>query len=237
LAQFRDAEKKYIVATRDQSGGSVFHKTSNLDVAALLAANHGLAEDGQFGPQDSWVLATFLALKVDFANRYPVNAGKLFPLFGRYPEDRYNGVSLNPQPFEQGNPWFLTTFAASEVLSRAATAFQRKGAIRIDRVNVEFFNDLLRGPALAVKPDNYFRSADSRFWRIISQLLRHAKGYLDSAEQHWGSQYSMAEQMDRNTGFMVGVEHLSWSYASWLSAQRNYESARKLFVGATKSEN
>ncbi len=230
LEKFKSEQKRHLLACRNQTGGSVYHKESNRDTSILLAAIHGTNEDATYGPTDSWILATFLALKRDFAQTYLINQGEPFPLFGRNVEDRYNGVSLNPTPDEQGNPWFITTFAAAELLYRAATDFRKSNLIVVDDINVEFFRDLVAGSGHNIWPGDRLTPADARFEAIIRLLFSHGEGYQRRGESYWSEDFHMNEQIHRNSGERVGVAHLTWSYGSWLSMEFRREIAQSVLA-------
>ncbi|MBI1861010.1 MAG: glycoside hydrolase family 15 protein [Deltaproteobacteria bacterium] len=52
-----------------------------------------------------------------------------------------------------------------------------------------------------------------------SWAQKRGDDYLACTQFHMGDDGSMAEQMNRNTGFMQGAPDLTWSYASLLTAQ------------------
>lgn len=109
LSKFLEIEnREYISVTRDQVEGWT-HKKSGLDIAVILAANHGLVGDRFFSDHQSKFIKTAEKIEDTFST-YPVNKdSKLARAIGRYPEDVYDGSG-----FSGGNPWFLATHAMAE---------------------------------------------------------------------------------------------------------------------------
>lgn len=81
-------------------------------------------------------LISWLQVYVDsFRSIYPINNGtpaNAAVATGRYPEDTYYG----------GNPWYLCTLSAAELLYDAAAQFRRQGAITIDQTSLAFFQQI-----------------------------------------------------------------------------------------------
>ncbi len=113
ITKFWDPSRGYIVATLN--GNS--RKPSNLDSAVILGVLHGHTDDGFLNYSDPKILATAEKIRESFENIYAVNSNKnLGTAIGRYPEDTYNGYSVD----SRGNPWFLSTLAYAELFARAA---------------------------------------------------------------------------------------------------------------------
>lgn len=106
-----DASRGLIRPTLHQVDGWT-HKTSNLDVAVILAALVAGVEEKAWGPLSNQVLATAEKLSGAFLNLYPLNKNTTFPAIaiGRYPEDVYDGNG-----FSGGHPWFIATNAFAEL--------------------------------------------------------------------------------------------------------------------------
>ncbi|PHH82914.1 hypothetical protein CDD82_4348 [Ophiocordyceps australis] len=143
---------------------------------------------------------------VDSFRSYPINrgiaSGKAIAL-GRYIEDVYY----------HGNPWYLTTLAAAEALYDSLHVWKQSGSLTVTSRSLAFFQDLL--PATA--PGTY--SKDSQmFDAIVDAVAAYADGFVDVVARYVGPQGSLAEQFTKDTGRPTSARHLTWSYASLLTA-------------------
>lgn len=217
----------HVVPTLSRISGQ--RKPTQADCAVLLGFTHGF--DGDLGEKenDTWepwsdrALASLDRLLNVFAAVYPVNDGldheKGQVLLGRYPEDVYDGVGQSI-----GNPWFLTTFAASTILSLTAAHYaQTSLPIRVTPFNLSLFQKAYPGgvpQSAATTTQAYHRG--SRQWegiltglrRLSEELILNAARFADQRES------KMSEQIDRSSGKMRGARELSWSYAALLSAHQ-----------------
>lgn len=82
---------------------------------------------------------------------------------GRYPEDSYYN----------GNPWFLTTLAAAELLYDAIYQWNQIGSITITDTSLAFFQDLYSSAAVGT-----YSSSSSTFTDIIDAVKTYADGYV-----------------------------------------------------------
>lgn len=118
LDSFWSSEKQIILVTLNRVGG-LYIKNSGLDSAVILGVLHADIPKGRaWAVDDSRVLKTAKVLESVFREIYQINqvtknpAGEtLAPGIGRYPEDRYDGITTD----KLGNPWFLTTQAFAEL--------------------------------------------------------------------------------------------------------------------------
>lgn len=88
-----------------------------------------------FQPCDSRMLSQHKVYVDAFRAIYPINNGiaaNAAVATGRYPEDTYYG----------GNPWYLCTLSAAELLYDAAAQFRRQGRLVIDNVSLAFFQQI-----------------------------------------------------------------------------------------------
>jgi glucoamylase len=85
---------------------------------------------------------------------------------GRYPEDSYQG----------GNPWYLCTFAAAELLYDALYQWNRAGKLTITDVSLAFFKDLYSSAAVGT-----YQSSSTTYTNIIDAVKTYADGYLSVA--------------------------------------------------------
>jgi glucoamylase len=166
ILNYWDHKQRFFRATMNNVGG-VDYKYSNVDAAVVLGLLHGHTNDGFLKFNDPRVVSTVSYIENAFRHIYSINQnGRPGVAIGRYPEDRYDGITTHTI----GNPWFITTFAMAEYYYRAGR--KDKGDEFMDRG------------------------------------LSH-RNQDDS---------SMSEQINRYTGHMQGATHLTWSYASFLTA-------------------
>lgn len=108
-----------IAASRHRQKG-LWYKTSNLDVAPLLALIHNHPYQRVFNLNEPAVKKYVQVLTSKFGEIYSIN--KAFPELGvgigRYPEDRYDGYGSEGR----GNPWFLATLGLGEYYCLASNA-------------------------------------------------------------------------------------------------------------------
>jgi len=222
-----DEKRGYIVATHDRTGG-IDYKNSNLDVAVVLAVLHTDDLGEFFAPTDDRVLLTALKIVQSFKELYPINQRQvdndglaLAPGIGRYPEDRYDGVSTSTN----GHGWFIATAALAELHYRAALGFAKAGRIEINSQNRGFFASLPGASAGALISEQersgktlVINKSQDSFKAIITALRDSGDLFIARVRHHASFNGELDEQFDRHTGFMRGARHLTWSYASVLSA-------------------
>lgn len=228
LARHWDPARGYLVTALDRDEG-LDYKSSGLDAAVILAAIHkrpldeqilSAGENAFFSPSDPRVLATAFALKRAFKAGYAVNQRDLpGTAIGRYPEDRYFG----------GNPWVLLTAAFSQLHSMAAREFMQKRAIPVYKEDLAFFQDLLEDSAdrAALRAGVVLTPSDPLFTKVILGMMRESDAYLERVKVHANPDGSLAEQMDRNSGYMTSARDLTWNYASLLSALEARDALRE----------
>jgi glucoamylase len=120
----RDFKDNYIgikATINRKKRSSLGYKSSNIDVAPLLALLHTYPYQNLFSLKDPFVLKYIQVLTETFQRIYTVNSAypNLGVAIGRYPEDRYDGMTTS----SLGNPWFLSTLALAEyscLLNRGA---------------------------------------------------------------------------------------------------------------------
>jgi glucoamylase len=211
-----DASKGYILTTFDKDDG-IDHKQSNLDASSILASMHALGDDDYLGPTDDRVIATATQIENAFRGLYPINSratndnGDAIAIsIGRYAEDVYDGVGTS-----KGNPWVLLTAAMGEYYYRVASMLESKGRITISALNLSFFQRLL---PQQLQLNESIPSADARFSTMIKGLRNTGDAYLRRVQYHAPADGSLAEEIQRNNGFMRGAADLTWNYAAILGA-------------------
>ena len=204
-------------------------KISGLDVATILGTLHSELPGKSYSVLDPRVHATALQIKKVFQKVYNINkgAGQIATAIGRYPEDVYDGNG-----FKGGNPWFLAIHAFAELHYRMVSTAVMVGDIVVSPINYNFFVDLkYLHPEIKkslMQKERIFKQ-DPRFIRIMKALALEADDYLKRSAFHANQRTgSMAEQINRNTGYMQGARDLTWSYASLLTAVYQRGVAAKL---------
>jgi glucoamylase len=205
---------------------------SGFDCGNLLGALHGgFEEDGVelFGPASDEVLMGLLDLVDDQRARFRINhpfaeteeektvAPKVWKAaaIGRYPEDKYDGDGITV-----GNPWFLCTAAAGEILYRAAAEVDgsslQQNISTLRRKVITTFNPSIDDSDGEYDPDDVYWSfvnAGDQFLRII-QIYSGPNG-------------SMAEQIDGDKGYQRGARDLTWSYGAFLDTANARKELKK----------
>ncbi|KNE71963.1 hypothetical protein AMAG_16386 [Allomyces macrogynus ATCC 38327] len=204
INHYWNAARGYFDATRHVVGGHRY-KSSNLDVAVILAALHtrGDRTDGVVAVDDDRVLATAAALAEHHRRVFAINLRfrpDLPPAIGRYEEDQFMG----------GNPWFLCTLAMAELHFRVAVRIVRDGFVTITSRSIAFFAALPTAPLAGIGPGTVDKG-DAQFAAILEGLLERGDGYLVRVRVHMGEGGRMDEQIDRWTGKMRSAIDLTWS--------------------------
>ena len=225
LQKHWDPSRSILQATLNRVAG-IDYKFSGLDTAVVLAALHGGMNDGVFTATDDKILATAAQLEKSFGGLYGINEKSAGVVIGRYPEDRYDGFSTS-----EGNPWFICTLALAELSYRAANGFANQGYIAITPLNAGYFRMLKTNSSLDLKPGIQIVSKDPKFAAILTELTAQGDAFMQAVLDHVNQQSgSMAEEMNRDSGFMTGASDLTWSYVSFLTAEWYRESiAPQLF--------
>jgi glucoamylase len=144
---------------------------SGKDANSLLGSIHTFdpqagCDDSTFQPCSSKALANHKVVTDSFRSVYSLNSGVAegqAVSIGRYPEDSYVG----------GNPWYLCTFAAAELLYDALYQWNRIGSITITSTSLAFFHDVYSSAAVGT-----YSSSSSTYSAIVSAVKTYADGYL-----------------------------------------------------------
>lgn len=200
---FVTTEKPYIVASPGVS------YRSGLDAAVLLAVicSHETSVELPFDVDHPLVLSTVAALVRDMRARYPVNKGSDVGL-GRYPEDVYDGYGKS-----EGNPWFITTLAAAEVIYRWIVKMSTRDIV-VTLENKAFF-DLFSKTAIGT-----VTHGSATHEALLQQAFSYADLFVAVVRAHAATDGRMLEQFNRNTGFMQGARDLTWSYSAFYNCMR-----------------
>ena len=241
LAKFWNKQKGHLVET-------LWSKRSGLDCGLLLGSLHALPSDGStetavYPPWSDEILVSLLALTRDQQARFPINSSPWSSSsadddddadadaddeesfegtgLGRYPEDKYNGYTTT----QHGNPWFLCTSSAAEILYRTSSHFSSISNLTISSTSLPFYKSLLASSSLDVNEGTYGPS-DALFHSVVERLGLVGDQFLSVVKRHVDAEGSMSEQFDRETGSMTGARDLTWSYGAFLQAVR----ARKMMM-------
>ncbi|KAF2645708.1 hypothetical protein P280DRAFT_388736 [Massarina eburnea CBS 473.64] len=241
VKRFWNKKKGHLVET-------LWSPRSGLDCGLLLGSLHALPSeevggDNQavFPPWSDEVLISLLEFVKDQKSRFPINnkqyatdededdqedgrfvAEGSKALFegtgiGRYPEDVYDGYGNSPNG---GNPWFLCTSSAAEILYRAAARLSATSNLTITARGLPFYSALLSTSSLDVEENDTYGPGDVVFHSIVERLRLVGDEFLEVVKMHVDVDGSMSEQFDAVTGFMRGAKDLSWSYGAFLGAVR-----------------
>lgn len=215
-------------------------KRSGLDAATLLAALHAHDVNGldtvsiPFDVDDYRILNTILNMVKDMKYRYPVNHGNIRAQqnigagLGRYPEDDYDGYGTS-----EGNPWFISTASAAEVVLRTIyKTLSKKADLVISSTNKDFFS--LFGEDLfadEISDEIVLSHGSARYKVIMSGMFTYADSFLKVIKNHVDSKNGrMLEQFNKYNGYMQGANDLTWSYSSFYNCARMRESVSGLIT-------
>ena len=194
-------------------------KIGGLDTATLLGALHGHRlenkdfveryQDIPFDIDSSHILNSLASMVADMKVRYPVNKFKsgMGVALGRYPEDIYDGYATT-----EGNPWFISTASASEILYRMIYKLNyNQQDIVIDENNRSFFSQFLD---MSRENVTRLKFGSDKYKRVVLNLLEFADSFLSIVKDHVDDSGRMSEQFNRYDGYMQGAEDLTWSYSA-----------------------
>ncbi|ODV82559.1 glycoside hydrolase family 15 protein [[Candida] arabinofermentans NRRL YB-2248] len=198
-------------------------KRSGLDIASILGSlrAHDLDTDDTldipFPIDDASVLNTLAAMVNDMKYRYPINHNRLgfstgFAL-GRYPEDVYDGYGTS-----EGNPWFIATATASELIYKIVYnlySHQKDLIIPLDHKMI--FESITN---MKIEGETILPYGSDAFIEATSSLFRYADAFMDVIREHVDNDGHMSEQFNKYSGYMEGAEDLTWSYGALWSSMR-----------------
>lgn len=214
-------------------------KRTGLDAGSLLGSLHshnmefGDYSDIPFDVNDTHLINTLSAMVADMKYRYPLNHNKIgFEkgigcALGRYPEDIYDGYGTS-----EGNPWFISTASASELIYKFIYNLEHNHMdIVINSQNKDFFkqfvdfdnipsNDLTTVPANDYTDSIVIRYGTQTFRTLSINLVTYSDSFLEVIKDHVDNQGRMSEQFNKYHGFMQGARDLTWSYSAVWNAFR-----------------
>jgi glucoamylase len=250
LEKFYDSCKNNVMPSRDYGGSGTAANKEDMDVAVYLGALYGGMDGFSFSATDERVLASVKHIGDVFDQEYVINqkddAKMPGRLFGRYPNDVYNGNGMS-----QGNPWVLSTAAAAEVHyanGNSHLEYLRAGKLLyVTYASKQFYLDLV--PLIDPKSRDVLQKrfqtlpdpscdVNSEFLRLSGgdtpsvvvagdELLHLGRALMARGDEimarlmtHVPADNMLTEQINRNDGYLQGAQHLTWSYATVLAAMR-----------------
>lgn len=229
VERFFDENRGYVLASLDVSD------RSGLDCAVLLGSIHGLpvrteeqgeveeGEESLFPPHSDAILNTLLYFMHDQRIRFPINnkPPPMSPLagvaLGRYPEDTYNGYDSDPDN-GGGNPWFLCTSTAAELMYRTHSHICSSANLTISALGWPFYSSLLSTSGMMPEIGATYGRDNELVRAVLAALKALGDEFLGVVKRHTGGDGSMSEQINRNTGFEQGARDLTWSSGAFLKA-------------------
>lgn len=151
-------------------------------------------------------LANHKVVVDSFRSIYTINSGipeGTAAAVGRYPEDSYQG----------GNPWYLNTLAAAELLYDALYQWNRIGSITVTSTSLAFFKDMDSSITVGT-----YSSSSSTYTTLYNAISTYADGFVNIVATYASSNGSLAEQFSRSNGQPLSAYSLTWSYAALLTA-------------------
>ncbi|KAJ5714421.1 uncharacterized protein N7483_011602 [Penicillium malachiteum] len=195
----------YILANFDESSRTGKDSNTLLGSISTFDPDAG-CDDSTFQPCSSRALANHKVVVDSFRDIYTINddaAEGTACAVGRYPEDTYYN----------GNPWFLCTLAAAELLYDAVYQWDNNGEIVIDSTSLDFFTDLYSSAATGT-----YSSSSSEYTSIVDAVKTYADGFVSIVQEHGLTNGSLSEQFDKADGDELSARDLTWSYAALLTA-------------------
>ncbi len=213
-----DAARRWLSDALSQHwDGTIYRSMLDADTGEGYEPNIDIVMAGVYGAipcTDTRLLATAAALRAVWADPdsplfYPVNAQDAEagrgPLFGRYPQDHYDGDTQDPDSVG-GHPWPLCTSVVAELYYRVATSVETDKRLALDELSTVYFAQI------GIDATTPLAQATA--------LLRNAGDRLLEAVIAHSDHLELSEQYDGATGYEKSVRDLTWSYAAFLSAAR-----------------
>ncbi|TFK24931.1 glucoamylase [Coprinopsis marcescibilis] len=184
---------------------------SGIDANTLLASVHTFdpaagCDNDTFQPCSEKALANHKAYVDAFRSIYRINNGipsTSAVATGRYSEDVYYG----------GQPWYLTTAVAAEQLYDALIVWNKQQSLEVTGISLAFFRQF----SSSVQVGSY-ASTTPTFTTLTNAIRAYADGFIAVIQKYTPADGSLAEQYHRETGSPLSAKHLTWSYASLLTA-------------------
>lgn len=190
-------EARYFYRSRSSTTGSPSDK--DLDIAVILGIIHTGRSNGSHSVLDPRAQATLNALEELFEAEYAINRNRpkeRGPALGRYANDSYYS----------GGAYFFATLAAAEFYFRLGSALQAGAEMPIAPENLGFRLRLV-GTGAALPSE-----------QVAAAAIRSGDAILETVRAFTPASGELSEQFDQTTGIQTSAQHLSWSYAAFLTA-------------------
>lgn len=184
---------------------------SGKDANSVLASIHTFDPEAgcdatTFQPCSDKALSNLKVFVDSFRSIYPINSGipaNSAVATGRYAEDVYYG----------GQPWYLTTAAPAQQLYNALQVWDQQGSLTVTSTSLAFFRQLSSSATTGT-----YASDSSEYQTLTDAVKAFADGFIAVNAKYTPADGSLAEQYHRNNGVPLSAKHLTWSYASILTA-------------------
>lgn len=148
-------------------GGGRSGKDANTLLGSIHTFDPGAGcDDATFQPCSARALANHKAVTDSFRSIYGINfgipPGKAVAV-GRYAEDSYY----------DGNPWYLCTLAAAELLYDAIYQWDHLGSLTINSLSLGFFRDIYSSATTGT-----YSSSSATYSSIVSAVKAYADDYV-----------------------------------------------------------
>ncbi|ETN44283.1 uncharacterized protein HMPREF1541_10463 [Cyphellophora europaea CBS 101466] len=181
---------------------------SEVNIDPILAAMHAFdinatCDAAALQPCNSRTLATHKVVIDSFRNLYPINENATAPTavaVGRYPEDTYY----------TGNPWYITTLAAAEVLYDAIAQFRKNETLTVDETSLDFFTDLYPNATVGSYDGDDLEN-------ILDAVMEYADGFVEVVQKYTPENGTLNEQINKTTGEPTSAIALTWSFAAFIT--------------------
>lgn len=190
---------EYITANINVNNGR-----SGKDANTLLGSIHTFdpaasCDDSTFQPCSDKALANHKVFVDSFRSIYGINSGiaeGTAAACGRYPEDVYYN----------GNPWYINTAAAAELLYDALYQWDKLGSLVVTSTSLAFFKDFDSSVATGT-----YASGSATYSSLTTAIRNYADGFMSVIEKYMPANGLISEQFDRNTGAQLSAVQLTWS--------------------------
>ncbi|KAF9562600.1 glucoamylase G2 [Agrocybe pediades] len=204
LQTYWNANGGYVTAN---TGGGRSGKDANVALASIHSFDVAAGCDAKtFQPCSDKALSNLKVYVDSFRQIYSINNGiasNAAVATGRYPEDVYYN----------GNPWYLTTAAVAEQLYDVLIVWDRQGSLEVTNISLAFFRQF----SSSVSTGKYAKGS-ATYKSLTDSVRNFADGFIAVIAKYTPADGSLAEQYVRNTGTPLSARHLTWSYASVLTA-------------------
>jgi glucoamylase len=112
-------------------------------------------------------------------------------------------------------PWYLTTFGVAEQLYHSLNVWNAQGSLEITPVSLSFFRQF----SPSVGEGKYVATSRDRTFETLTRAIRiFADDFIAVNARYTPSDGALAEQYSKKDGSPLSAAHLTWSYASSLTA-------------------